>query len=95
MLYDLHRKSVAVSYILLIALGWLGAHRFYLRRPVTACVLIALSLVIYVLSAINELFSLSLLIVLVWLLVDLVLVLGMVRSHNREVMVSVLHGTLR
>ena len=91
----LYRKSTAVSYILSIALSWLSAYRFYLKRPVTACVLIELSLVTYLASAVDHPFSLIGLIVLAWLFVDLVLVNGMIRSHSREVRARVLHGTLR
>lgn len=61
--------SIVVAYLFWFFLGILSAHRFYLGRPGTA---------------ILQILSFFVLIGFVWLLVDLFLIPGMVRSKQQE-----------
>ena len=44
LMFEANRKSTAASYILWFFLGGLGAHRFYLRRPVSGALQLMLGL---------------------------------------------------
>jgi TM2 domain-containing membrane protein YozV len=61
--------NIAVAYILLIFLGIVSAHRFYLHRPVTAVL---------------QIFSYLVLVGFLWLLIDLVVVPEMVREEKAK-----------
>ena len=76
-------KSMLVAYLLLIFLGGLGVHRFYLGRSgsgaimLVMCILGWLTLVIYV--------GMFLLIaVAIWAIVDLFLIPGIVESERTK-----------
>ncbi len=80
-MYDANRKSAGVSYLLLLFLGGLGAHRFHLGRTGTAVAQLPLTILGWTLLAVVV--GIVLLIPLgIWLIVDLFLVPGMVRDHN-------------
>ena len=79
MMYDANRKSTGVAYLLVIFLGGLGAHRFYLGHPGTA----AVQLVLWVLGwPTAGLFWVPL---GIWILIDLFLIPGMARARNMEI----------
>ncbi len=42
LMYDAHKKSLLVAYLLWWFLGWAGAHRFYLGRTGSAIVMLML-----------------------------------------------------
>jgi len=65
------KPSVGVAYILLIFIGLLGAHRFYLGRTGSAIVMLILSLTV-----------IGLLVTAIWNLVDLFLIPGMAREKT-------------
>lgn len=74
-------KSTAVAYVFALLLGGVGAHRFYLRRPITASVM----LVIWVtgLAATGATWGWYLMAATaVWVIVDLFLIPGMVQAAN-------------
>lgn len=75
-------KSVTVAYALLIFLGQVGLHRFYLGRVGSGIAQLLLGL-----SALIAGFA-PLVILWVWLLVDLFLTAGMVRESNKATSVS-------
>jgi TM2 domain-containing membrane protein YozV len=74
-------KELAVAYLLLLLLGTVGAHRFYLGRPGTAVAMLALT-IIGVMTTIVLVGFLPLTAVAVWWFVDLFLTPGMVREEN-------------
>jgi TM2 domain-containing membrane protein YozV len=78
MIYDVNKKSVGASYVLCLLLGGLGAHRFYLGYTGTAVVQLILGLLGFVLV-------LTWPPLWIWLLVDLFLIPGMVRTRNMEI----------
>ncbi|MBB3114718.1 TM2 domain-containing membrane protein YozV [Paenibacillus phyllosphaerae] len=93
-------KSTALSYLMLLG-GHLGIHRFYLKRPGTGAAQLALFLVatiFYFVMAIasetsNEtlvilsviLFVLPAIALFIWIVVDLFLLPGMIRSYNERI----------
>ncbi|ROR65259.1 NINE protein [Agrococcus jenensis] len=74
-------KELAVAYLLLLLLGTVGAHRFYLGRTGTAIAMLALTIV-GAMTAIVLVGFLPLTAVAVWWFVDLFLTPGMVREEN-------------
>ena len=82
MLYEANKRSVAVSYILWLFLGVLGAHRFYNGRTATAVTQLLMWIFgIMLVSALG--LGLVLLIPLgLWLLLDAFLIPGWVNGHN-------------
>ena len=71
LLFEVNKTELFVTYILLFALGWLGAHNFYLQRTGIAIAQLILSITI-----------IGLIVTLVWILVDVFLVPGIVKSKN-------------
>ena len=67
-------KSVRVAFALWFFLGGFGAHRFYVRRPVTATAMLACWLVAFVMTFITlGLTSLFFFPLYVWVVVDVFL----------------------
>ena len=81
-------KSMVVAYLLLIFLGHLGLHRFYLGRTGTAINQLLLSLCGWATAWILIGF-IPLSVVWIWLVADLFLTVGMVRSANEALHASV------
>lgn len=73
MVYEANRKSVGLTYVLWLLLGWFGVHRFYAGATKSGVVqlLLALSVV-------------GLAIQIPWWLLDSVLIPGIVREKNLE-----------
>ena len=74
-------KSMLVAYLLLIFLGQLGLHRFYLNRPGTAVIQLLLGIVGWVTIWI-VIGYIPFGILGIWLFIDLFLTAGMVRKAN-------------
>ena len=85
MLYDAQKKSSGVAYLWWFLLGFLGAHRFYLKRPGSGIAQATANIggtwlafrdmgntAGWVLAVIGGL----------WVLVDMFLIPGMVRANN-------------
>lgn len=83
MLYDAHKKSAGVAYLLWFFLGGLGAHRFYTGRAGSASAMIALNALGWITLAFVIGFGL-LAVFSVWWLVDAFLIGGWVRHHNAD-----------
>lgn len=81
-------KSMVVAYLLLIFLGHLGLHRFYLGRTGTAITQLLLSLCGWATAWILIGF-IPLSVVWIWLVADLFLTAGMVRNANEALHASV------
>jgi TM2 domain-containing membrane protein YozV len=77
-------KSAGVAYLLLIFLGGLGAHRFYLGYPGTAAAMLVMFLLGWV-TLVVFVGGILLLIVAVWWIIDLFLIPGMVSAQKESV----------
>ncbi|AUJ23463.1 MULTISPECIES: TM2 domain-containing protein [Virgibacillus] len=77
-------KNMLLAYVLLIFLGTLGIHRFYLDKKGTAITQLILS-VVGGLTAIILIGFIPLIIVGIWLFIDLFLVPGMVEKENERI----------
>ncbi|GAA1424636.1 NINE protein [Agrococcus citreus] len=76
-------KELSVAYLLLLFLGTLGAHRFYLGRNGSAAAMLSLTIV-GTLTTMVLVGFLLLAAVAVWWVVDLFVTPGMVRDENRR-----------
>jgi TM2 domain-containing membrane protein YozV len=85
--YDANKKSVMVAYVLWFFFGWLGAHRFYLKRIASAVVMLVLCLVSLPLT-IALVGYLGLAVVGIWALVDAFLIPGLTRDYNNRLITS-------
>lgn len=81
LVYDAHKKSTLVAYLLWWFLGVFGAHRFYLGFTGSAVTMLVLFIVSSVLVII-AIGLLGLLVIGVWWLVDAFLIPGMVTQAN-------------
>jgi TM2 domain-containing membrane protein YozV len=83
MRYDANKKSVIVAYLLWFFLGMFGVHRFYLGRWISGLILLLFTLVagaLYVILVGMVLMAIPGL----WWLIDALLIPGMTRSYNNE-----------
>jgi len=84
--YDIEKKSLLVAYLLWGFLGYVGAHRFYLGRPLSGFIMLALSAVVLLLTFVSFGFlSFLWLIVAIWWFIDALLIPGMAASHNSRI----------
>jgi TM2 domain-containing membrane protein YozV len=81
MLFDAHKKSVAVGYLLWFFLGFLGGHRFYFKRAGSAVAILLLTIFGWILAIVGV-GLVFLAIVGIWVLVDAFLIPGWARDHN-------------
>jgi len=77
-------KSMTVAYILLIFLGSLGIHRFYLGRKGSAITQLSL-FIVGILTSWLLIGFIPLVTVAIWALVDLFLVPGIVAEENEQI----------
>ena len=84
--YDMEKKSLLVAYLLWFFLGYVGAHRFYLGRPISGFIMLALSAVTLVLALVSFGFLSFLWVVVgLWWLVDALLIPGLVAGRNTRI----------
>ena len=84
--YDIEKKSLIVAYVLWLFLGYVGAHRFYLGRPLSGFIMLALSAVTLLLSVVSfGLLGFLWLVVGLWWLVDALLIPGIVAGRNSRI----------
>ena len=83
MRYDANKKSVIVTYLLWFFLGWFGIHRFYVGKWISGFILLALTLVA---GATYWIFIGMVLMAIpgLWWLIDALLIPGMVRDYNND-----------
>ncbi len=86
-------KSKIVAYILLIFLGGLAIHRFYLNRNFSGVLMLGLNILGWLTSGIL-IGYLFLLIFWIWWFVDLFLTNFMVNSHNDKLEAEILNNIL-
>ncbi len=91
MRFEAAKKSVLVAYLLWFFLGWLGLHRFYLGYMLSAVLMLALWVVGTVLSVV--LIGYVILVVpVLWWAVDALLIPGMARAKNNEIIAEIERG---
>ena len=84
--YDIEKKSLLVAYLLWGFLGYVGAHRFYLGRPLSGFILLALSAVVLLLTFVSFGFlSFLWVVVAIWWFIDALLIPGMAASRNSRI----------
>ena len=84
--YDIEKKSLLVAYLLWFFLGYVGAHRFYLGKPVSALVMLVLSAVILVLTLVSfGLFGFLWFVMGLWWLIDALLIPGILAGRNSRI----------
>ncbi len=83
MRYDANKKSVIVTYLLWFFLGWFGIHRFYVGKWISGFILLALTLIA---GATYWIFIGMVLMAVpgLWWLIDALLIPGMVRDYNND-----------
>ena len=81
-------QSVGVAYLLLIFLGGLGIHRFYLGKTGTGAAMLILSILGWLTLAI-VIGAAFLIVVGIWWIVDLFLIPGMVETQRQAVRQSI------
>ncbi|WP_458096674.1 TM2 domain-containing protein [Roseomonas sp. WA12] len=85
--YDANKRSVLVAYLLWFFLGWFAVHRFYAGRMVSGLLMLVVSMVSWAFTAIL-IGYVGLLFIALWLLVDALLIPGMIRAYNRNIITS-------
>jgi TM2 domain-containing membrane protein YozV len=91
MRFEAARKSVLVAYLLWFFLGWLGLHRFYLGYMLSGVLMLVLWVVGTVLSVV--LIGYVILVVpVLWWVVDALLIPGMARASNNEIIAEIERG---
>ena len=84
--YDIEKKSLLVAYLLWGFLGYVGAPRFYLGRPLSGFILLALSAVVLLLTFVSFGFlSFLWVVVAIWWFIDALLIPGMAASSNSRI----------
>jgi len=84
--YDIEKKSLLVAYLLWFFLGYVGAHRFYLGRPISGFLMLAFSAVTLVLSFVSfGILAFLWFVVGLWWLIDALLIPGMAAGHNTRI----------
>lgn len=81
LMYDAHKKSTLVAYLLWWFVGWLGIHRFYLGEIGSGILMLLLFVISLVLTLIL-IGYVGLAIWWLWWVVDAFLIPGMVTSYN-------------
>lgn len=81
--YDIEKKSLVVAYVLWAFFGYVGAHRFYLGRPLSGLIMLALSGVILLLSF--GVLGFLWFVIGLWWLIDALLIPGIVAGRNQRI----------
>ena len=91
--YDIEKKSLLAAYVLWGFLGYVGAHRFYLGRPLSGFIMLALSGLTLLLTFLSfGVLSFLWVIVGLWWLIDALLVPGIVARRNSRIADRVFDG---
>jgi TM2 domain-containing membrane protein YozV len=91
--YDIEKKSLIAAYVLWFFLGYIGAHRFYLGRPFSGFIMLALSAVILLLTFVSfGVLSFLWFVVGLWWLIDALLIPGMAAGSNTRIADRVFSG---
>lgn len=84
--YDIEKKSLLVAYVLWFFLGYVGAHRFYLGRPISGFIMLAFSAVTLLLTLVSfGVLGFLWFAVGLWWLIDALLIPGIAASRNTRI----------
>lgn len=84
--YDIEKKSLLVAYVLWFFLGYVGAHRFYLGRPISGVIMLAFSAVTLLLTLVSfGVLGFLWFAVGLWWLIDALLIPGIAASRNTRI----------
>lgn len=84
--YDIEKKSLLVAYLLWFFLGYVGAHRFYLGRPLSGLFMLALSGIILMLTLVTfGILSFLWGVVFLWWLIDALLIPAIAAGRNNDI----------
>lgn len=84
--YDIEKKSLLVAYLLWAFLGYVGAHRFYLGRPVSGFVMLLLSGLVLLLTVVSfGVLSFLWAPVALWWVIDALLIPGIAAGRNERI----------
>jgi TM2 domain-containing membrane protein YozV len=84
--FDIEKKSLLVAYLLWAFLGYVGAHRFYLGKPLSGFIMLAFSAVVLILSFVSfGILSFLWVLVALWWLIDALLIPGIAAGRNSRI----------
>ncbi|MBD8067277.1 TM2 domain-containing protein [Devosia sp. PTR5] len=84
--YDIEKKSLVVAYVLWLFLGYVGAHRFYLGRPISGLIMLLISGATLLVSFVTfGLLSFLWFGIALWWLIDALLIPGMAAGTNTRI----------
>ena len=84
--YDIEKKSLLAAYVLWFFLGYVGAHRFYLGKPLSGFVMLAISAITLLLTVVSFGFLGFLWFAIgLWWLVDALLIPGIAARRNSDI----------
>jgi TM2 domain-containing membrane protein YozV len=84
--YDIEKKSLIPAYILWFFLGYVGGHRFYLGRPLSGFIMLALSAITLLLTVVSfGVLGFLWFVVGLWWLVDALLIPSMAAGSNTRI----------
>lgn len=87
LMYDAHKKSLLIAYLLWFFVGYLGIHRFYIGKIVSGILMLLLFALSTLLTVIGIGF-IGLAIFGLWWLIDALLIPSMVTEKNVELIRS-------
>src|SRR6185312_6870023 len=91
--YDIEKKSLLAAYVLWFFLGYVGAHRFYLGRPVSGFMMLALSGVVLLLTLVSfGVLGFLWFVVGLWWLLDALLIPGIAAGRNSRIADRIFSG---
>jgi Predicted membrane protein len=84
--YDIEKKSLLVAYVLWLFLGYVGAHRFYLGKPLSGFLMLAFSAVVLLLTLVSfGVLGFLWALVGLWWLIDALLIPGIAAGRNSRI----------
>lgn len=84
--YDIEKKSLLAAYVLWFFLGYVGAHRFYLGKPLSGFVMLAISAITLLLTVVSFGFLGFLWFAIgLWWLIDALLIPGIAARRNSDI----------
>ena len=79
MQFEARKKGAGVAYVLWFFLGTLGAHRMYLGRTGSGLLMLAMTVLSWLLTG-----GIGMIVVGLWALIDVFLIGGMVQAYNER-----------